>query len=228
MAHPSTLNNKAVHQIQDGRYHEAISTLTKALKTVKLVASGDAMISGTIEDESPESDFHCEFITTSRASSFLRIVEKGGICESSIFRDPIHITGALLPATALENCELLSYVILYNLALSHHLRSMEEQTERTQTECLQKALTLYEHAHHIMTNQEADVALLHTMAITSNLGNIHLMLGDEERAHRCSQHLLSTILYIVDAGEARKIEVLDGFFRNVMPLITNASSAPAA
>lgn len=231
MTHPSQLNNVAVKSIEAKDYTTAISTLTKALKVVKLIMSGDAMISdsdtGGCAETQITSGFYCDFVRSAPSSSFERTFENGGICSSSIFRDPIYMT-CHLPRAELERCELLSYVILYNLALSYHLRAMDEEEENLQVACLEKALTLYEHAHHILSSQEIDVSLLHTMAIASNLGHIHHVIGDERRAEMCFQHLLSTILYIVDCGEGGKIECLDGFFRNVMPLICQPSSAPAA
>lgn len=234
MIHPSQLNNAAVKSIEAKQYDAAISTLTKGLKMVKLVMSGDAMVTARESMECDErrirSGMACDFVRSSpSSSSFERTFENGGICSSSIFRDPICMASKCkLPRAELEKCEVLSYVILYNLALSYHLRGMDEEEQHLKIAYLQKALTLYEHAHHILSSQDIDVSLLHTMAIASNLGHIHHVIGDEERAQMCFQHLLSTILYVVDCGEGSKIETLDGFFRNVMPLICQSSSAAAA
>ena len=231
MAHPTDLNNAAVESIEAKDYMTAITTLTKALKRVKLIMSGDAMVSenDTIdcENDMARPNFYCDFVCSRPSSSFQRTFENGGICSSSIFRNPIRLARHL-PPVELQRCELLSYVILYNLALSYHLRAMDEEEESIRIACLEKALTLYEHAHHVLSSQEIDVSLLHTMAIASNLGHIHHVRGDERRAEMCFQHLLSTILYVVDCGEGGKIECLDGFFRNVMPLIGQSTSAPAA
>ena len=189
------------------------------------------MISDKLDEEAVETrltnGFSCDFVSSRSSASFERTVENGGFCSSSIFRDPIYVSSGL-PRSELDRCELLSYVILYNLALSYHLRAMDEEEDHLRNAYLDKALTLYEHAHHILSSQEIDVSLLHTMAIASNLGHIHHVIGDEQRAELCFQHLLSTILYVVDCGEGAKIKSLDGFFRNVMPLICTSSSAPAA
>jgi hypothetical protein len=233
MTNPSILNNTAVLQIQDGEYDTAISTLTKALRTVKLVMSGDAMIASHISDDDCKSSgllssrkFCCEF-SSSGASSFLRTFEEGRICKSSVFRDPIHIRGAV-PTSELERCEVISYAILYNLALTHHLESIDEPNQVLQRSLLHKSLALYEHAHHMLMKQDIDAPFLHTMALASNLGHTNHMLGDEERENLCFEYLLSTILYLVYYGEAEQINELDGFLTNIMPLISKDSSAPAA
>jgi hypothetical protein len=232
MMHPSQLNNEAVKSIEAKRYDVAISTLTKSLKMVQLAMSGDARVSFEesmdCEGTTIQNGMYCDFVGSSPSSSFERTVENGGICSSSIFRDPICMASGL-PQAELETCELVSYVILYNLALSYHLRGMENEEEHLRVAYLQKALTLYEHAHHILSSQApVDLSLLHTLAIASNLGHIHHVIGDEEKAQVCFQHLLSTILYIVDCGEGAKIEKLEDFVRIVMPFICNSSSAPAA
>ena len=228
---PSKLNNQAVFQIENKQYDESISTLTKALKTLKLVMSGDAMITNSpAECLDSESDapgyFSFEFLS-SGPSSFLRTVEKGSVCPGSVFQDPIFVSSST-HVSDLECCEKLSYVILFNLALAHHLRALLETEPRLQRLRLQKALILYEHAHQVLMNQNLEVSLLHTMAIASNLGHIHDNLGNESRARMCFEHLLSTILYLVDCGEGGKMKSLDGFFLNVMPLIAKCQSAPAA
>jgi tetratricopeptide (TPR) repeat protein len=228
MMHPSKLNKRGVFQINEGSYDDAVTTLTKALKTVKLAMPIDTSLDDTTcsNAESPSNDFHCEFVSKTGRSSFLvRSIENGRICQSSIFRDPIHISGSL---SVLESFERLSYVVLYNLALAYHLKATEEPVQRLQIFNLQKALRLYEHAHHVLMNQDHDMSLLHTMAITNNLGHIHHVLGDEDRAGLCFQHLLSTIIYMVDYGEAEEIKPFDGFFRNAMTVIAKSSSAPAA
>jgi hypothetical protein len=231
MMHPSQLNNVAVKSIEAKKYDVAIFKLTKSLKMVQLMMSRGAMIScresSDCEETRIRSGMLCDFKGSSPSSSFERTFENGGICSSSIFRDPICMASGL-PQAERDTCEVLSYVILYNLALSHHLRGMENEEEYLKVAYLEKALTLYEHAHHILSSQAIDLSLLHSMAIASNLGHIHHVIGDEEKAQMCFQHLLSTILYIVDCGEGAKIETLDGFFRIVMPLICNSSPAPAA
>lgn len=240
---PSKLNNQAVAEIGDNCFDEAKSTLTKALKRIQLVMmSGDVMITPDTADtgadeamaagedtggvgDSPR-EFCFDFLKCG-SSSFLTSAEDGRISPRSMFRDPIHLSSTIFDCE-IEHCEKLSCVILYNLALAHHLRAMEEQNETSRRSGLRKALTLYEHAHQILVSQEIDVSLLYSMAIVCNLGQIHHMTGNEPASQIYFQHLLSAILYAVDCGEGGKLKPLDGFFRNVMPLIARDSTAPAA
>jgi hypothetical protein len=242
---PSKLNNHAVAEIGANDFDKAISTLTKALKRIQLVImSGDVMITDTADTadaamamstdgEDMDGRYNssralCFEFLTCGSSSFLTSVENGRISPRSMFRDPIHLSSTVFDCE-IEQCEKLSCVIIYNLALAHHLRAMEEQNETSRQSHLHKALTLYEHAHQILVSEdEIHVSLLHSMAIACNLGHVHHMTGNEPASQVYFQHLLSAILYVVDCGEGGKLKLLDGFFCNVMSLIASVSSAPAA
>jgi hypothetical protein len=228
MNQPFKMSNQAVFQLEDENYDQAIATLTMALKALKAAMSGDSMVSEAIEAENDGSSFsiECEF-RSSGLPSFLETVPGWTNSPKSIFREPIFVTSPL-SETAQKDYDTLSYVVLYNLALAHHLRAMQELDPRSLLFRLQKALTLYEHAHQVLMNHEIEVTLMHTMAITSNLGHIQHVLGNESKASMCFQHLLSTILYVVDCGEGQKLQSLDGFFRNVMNLVAKETLAPAA
>lgn len=199
---------------------------------MKLIISGDARIQGSdrIKKDSKASNPVFEFGFVASASSSpsdidLEIMEMDPI----VFSDPLLVATSDLPQCEVEKCGLLSYVILYNLALSYHLRGMDEEVHHLRVAYLEKAMALYEHSHVILSNHHQHISLLHTMAITSNLGHIHQSVGDQERASRCFKHLLSIILYTVDCGGAQGIELfLDGFFQNVMALICSVNSAAAA
>jgi hypothetical protein len=229
---PSNLNNQAVADIGDDRFDEAISSLTMALKRIHLVMSGDIiMVTDSAmatrketdgEQDSPR-DFRFEFLACGSCS----FLTSGRLSSRSMFRDPIHLSSTVFDCES-EHCEKLACVIVYNLALAHHLRAMEEQNETSRQSLIRKALALYEHARQFLVGQDMDVSVLHSMAIACNLGHIHHMTGNDPASQMYFQHLLSAILYVVDCGEGEKVKSLHGFLLNVMPLISSVSTAPAA
>ena len=167
-----SLTKQGVDEIVEGTYADAVSTLTKALKTVKLAMTGDAMVADQDSKDCGQSEvtadeLHCEFTSNTPQSSFLRTCENGTrICKSSIFRDPINITGNVEGRVPdLGVFERLSYVILYNLALAYHLRAIEERESRLQTLNLQKALALYEHAKAFCRFKICSLDSLSSMAL---------------------------------------------------------------
>jgi hypothetical protein len=233
MTESYALNNDAAMCIRAGEYDNAISSLQRAVKKVRLAISGDLTPGLYLEDVETGADDDlpfCSFISTD-SSCFLKSVRNDS--QHTIFGSPISLNQAL-PVTNTLCCEKLSYVIVYNLALAHHLKAMTSQLSRRMTFItFERALRLYENAHCVlMGSPEIDVSILHTLALVCNLGHLHCVLGNKERSDLCYQNLLSTMIYLVDCGEVEDtIEgtiPLDGFFSNVMPLICNQASAPAA
>ena len=104
----------------------------------------------------------------------------------------------------------------------------------------QKALALYKSSHALLVRASDgwDVSILHSLAILSNLGHLYHTMGSQDKSELCYQNLLSTICCIVDsrAGTAPGSpdkdviteSLLDGFFRNVMPLLQKGGVAAAA
>ena len=170
----------------------------------------------------------------------------------SIFQDPIMVRGDHFRASLdIQICEELSYVIIYNLALAHHLKSVDlaaclscssssgsvltdrstKQLQNLRRVYLHKALSLYEHSHQILMKQSINIGVpvIHSMALVSNLSHIHHALGDHGKAEMCMQYLLSTIMYVIDCGKVDALgNSMDGFFNMILPLISGDVPAPAA
>jgi hypothetical protein len=148
-----------------------------------------------------------------------------------IFRSPICIQNGteLLPGTS--TYESLSFVVVYNLALAWHLKSVMFATdEASKTSMLRKALALYEHTTKIMSNGTLSGDPLPYMALACNMGALCLDLGCTQRFRACQSALLSTILCCVD-GEYTTSNwdlLLDGFLSNASHGVFVMITAPAA
>jgi tetratricopeptide (TPR) repeat protein len=132
----------------------------------------------------------------------------------------------------------LSLIILYNLALAHHLKaiSMISQSEcdalsspdKEKMQALKKALQLYQLAYQLQLDQNGGY-LRFTMIISNNLGEIHRVAGNAKKHIMLLHHLLSAIMFMVD----RKLVVLDstemdGFYHNVSQIMMSNKCAKAA
>lgn len=239
MAMPMEWNNRAASLVANGDCESAITCLTALLREVKsmIISLDDPMV---IADDASSSSHvaTCSFDVASmnKSSHFQEIMEQGGNCPGSIFRAPIVLTPS--PPREIDrkdeipyNYEFLSYVILYNLGLAHHMRGMEERDGSVkQGIFLQKAVMLYESAHQLLSREKFNLSLLHDMAIASNLGHIHYILGDADRASLCFQHLLSTMVYVMHCDESNGVAscVMGTFISNVMPFLYRSTSAAAA
>jgi hypothetical protein len=287
MMHPVKEINRISQLIVEEDYDAAILSLTKALKNIKLVLSGDAKIAMPKEPESIESEdqmsddanwiYQCDCkeeqdsrsSTTSsvfkydfhypsqNSSSFLKTSvavqgpsaaqheQNARIQTVCIFKNPLIVKGDCFGATLDSHlCEELSSVAIYNLALSHQLKAIALSTSSHHRDLLSsqaylyKALNLYEYSHQIFKNQAilVRVPAIHCMALVSNLGQIHHLLGDAAKAQQCNEYLLSVLMYTIDGRKAKNFEnrqkgehLVEGFLAIVQHLIiSNDCTAPAA
>ena len=120
----------------------------------------------------------------------------------------------------------LSFIQLYNLALTHHLCALSRPNPEP---FLRKALSLYELAYTIHVSEDVELTILQSMAIVNNLGQLHSKLNDFEKSQQCFENLLTTLMFVKDCGEQDSQHMLDGFLSNVMSLILcSPKPAPAA
>ncbi len=142
--------------------------------------------------------------------------------EISIFLNPIKIP-TKLPGTKLRST--LSLIVVFNLAICNHRDAIMKNMDRIE---LRKALQLYELAYAIQMQEGIDMTLTPTMIIMSNVGHIHKIMGNDDNAMQCFQHLLSTLMFLVEAGERDLVWEFDDFFENILRTIFANSPAAAA
>jgi tetratricopeptide (TPR) repeat protein len=247
------LNNRGALCIETGRYERAIATLTKALRLCKRVASDETCrcrFCGLDECMSMNQSVppHRSLTRQDAGSSFY------GDCDSSrrmprrsqeetsssedfecrggyIYRNPIHVS----PHSMQEGHSMgatLSLIVIFNLALAHHLAAVQNSMCQRR---LQKALQLYKLAYQLYQLYQLEeqpmqeVNLLHfTMIFANNLGEVHRTVNNRSEHMMFLQHLLSTIMYLVDCHIPAESIELDGFFRNTSQLILQKRCASAA
>jgi hypothetical protein len=211
------LNNRAAFYIQTGRYNWAISNLVKALKLTEQLRIGNS---------ATRTCKHCDLqacmtfsqscdSTSTRSQS---LISDESSEEGYIHRQPIRVT----PQAMEEGHSMtvtLPLIIIFNLALALHLSAMEEkQLDRMK---LTKVLQLYELAHRWQMEEgdEQDDCIHFTMIISNNLGEIHRAVENHSKYVKCLQHLLSTIMFMVDCQQNDDSSLeLDGFLCNTSQL----------
>ena len=126
---------------------------------------------------------------------------------------------------------LLSTAIIFNLALTYQLAGEQQAREqKNNTVFLQKAAKLYELAHSLHAEENMASANF-ILAAANNLGLIYHELRDTQMSKRYFQHLLTTLMFLVDCGQSGTASRhLDGFIRNATSqlLFKGDSAAPAA
>jgi len=226
-------NNKGIDCLRNTNYEEAISVFAKALREVRQLLNlppNSANVDDAITEEIGIQ--YASFIQISMlpdASSISLRHDKAPF----IFKDPIFFNSQPGPMTMPPCYKLyasLSYIMLYNLALTHHIQAVEAENEVSLTK-LRKALWLYEAALSIQMKENISLTVMQTMAIVNNIGHIHSVRKDTEKARDCFQRLLSAIMIVKDCiaeEQQESMQQLDGFLANVSPLILKQSCAGAA
>ena len=153
--------------------------------------------------------------------------------------------------------KVVSATIIFNLALAHHLASQEHQPsdpEKAKTQ-LQKAVKLYELAHKLQDDVavvSGSISQLFMLTTINNMAIAYHALEELETSQRLIQHLLSTMMYIIDVTSTWSSSsttmmmnssiinndadpsflfvksVYEGMFRNITPLLCGDYAAAAA
>ena len=258
----STLNNDAACLVQQEKFYEALIMLSTALDSLKRAIQDDTWKRSFIHPSSSSSSsssssrqrkiISSSFSLTFLSSSFIRDSPTSRPSHSSqdtaarrpyLFQAPIYIqTNNVCSWCYHKSIETVSYAIVYNLALCHHMSALYDHD----IELLQRTVKFYKNAKQLLLAiDETGVNWLHALAISNNMGHAYHLLCDESASQVYFQRLLNLIVYIIREsssgismdGPPERIPVLlsirhgflDGFLRNVMHLMGSPSCvAPAA
>ena len=148
-----------------------------------------------------------------------------------IFGSPLSLQASFLsdPSSQPRAATVLAYCILYNLALTHHLHAVSVQDPHKSWKHMQKAASLYELAHNLHVSEHIPQTYIETMAMINNLGHVFHFLGEIDKADKCSKHLLSCLMVVLDISDhGSDNEIVEGFLGNVLPLIVQSDQPAAA
>jgi tetratricopeptide (TPR) repeat protein len=219
------MNNEAALLTENGLYKEALKTLDVALSKLQKSLSNDdgdlemAFVPHSAVREQPQKPI----------SHFDDDAEMDG---DFIYRSPIRSNGnGNSNSTSSEEEEVdldVSIIILFNMALANHLRAIEGKNG-VNTQRLRKALKLYEFSFLMQMRGSGQLNMTQVLALVNNCGQIYKQLNLERKASKFFQHLLSTIMTMVEIGEAQEVEQMDGFLWTASQLIlVDPALAPAA
>jgi tetratricopeptide (TPR) repeat protein len=196
-------NNEGASLIESGNYNEASQMLCKALRLIR----HDGKSSSSSIEKSETSLKECQ------------IQDK--------FRDPdepfVYSNPVFLQKKSTDSAGI-SMTILFNLAIANHLRAMKD--ENNSNARLQRALKLYELVYAIQNTNTRGLPLTQCLGLVNNCGHIHKQLNREAKANRLFQHLLTTLMLMVQQGE--EIPEAEGFFSTTSHLILQGPAAARA
>lgn len=232
------INNEGVELLKKSQYGPAISSFSIALAKVKemLVTDEDETQAST-QDESAsirESSTSHSPGSTSSSDCTLSRTKSISSSEKMIALDPNHRSIFCHPITLSEKCEKnsrdafnkYSFAMMFNVALAHHLGGLECTKSREAK--LRKALRLYEFAYSIHMQADVQLQITYALGMVNNLGHIQEALGEQQKAQKCFQQLLSTLMYALESGEGNCKGEWDIFLHNITHLVLRNTDMAAA
>ena len=229
-------NNLGVVQLESGRFVEATQCFTAALDFMKSILDQE------IHSPSPTTIVgNCSTPTSnSRAnqSQACRVrvcaptanpaippnqdheisLHPASSSPDYVFQSPIYFSEEALINNRLPLANLV-LSLLFNLALSHHSIAMQDPTA---THSLQPALLHYLLAFSVQVQHGIDLSSIHTLGLINNVSQLLNCMGDKERAQRCFEYLLSSLMLLVDQSRGH---LEPPVMRLVERLVQNAACA---
>jgi tetratricopeptide (TPR) repeat protein len=221
------MNNKGANYIQSGSYGKALETLSDALRVVTKYLeehtnqdNEDDDLFGEFErshierQEAEKPAAVCDAIPTlvkeavrQDANDALLLDDDDSI-DIFVYRRPFRVTSLCTK----DDCFALSVVLVFNLALAHHLKAIHDDNNPKR---LRVALQLYKlgsSMKHQSNNRR--LGIMNTIAVANNCGHIYKQLQRTKMAKEFFQHVLSTLMMMFEYGDDVEVDQLDGFLKN--------------
>jgi hypothetical protein len=219
------MNNRASHLIENDRFDEALEVLSQALSAVQTgLENAQAQESKQVDSENNtcgpmySPDLECREATLKRR---LTSLEK---LEGFIYWHPMQAVG--IPSSGGSRC--LSVIIIFNLALCCHLMALKKDCIKFESRLL-ASLKLYELGLSLhMKGNNLYLDMTCALAMVNNCSQIYKIMNRPRKAKRFMGHMLSSLMIMVEGGQADALDELDGFLRNASNLILRGSVAAAA
>jgi tetratricopeptide (TPR) repeat protein len=212
------LNNGAAALFETENYDEAVSMLKQAFAMNKSLV--------LVKKETSRSNNNNNVLHKCCTSTVPDDTMTGDddSSEDYIYRKPITIAVTSAINAGYDIHVTLSAIIIFNLALAHHLSGMFLKYDANRnSENLEKAVTLYSLALQVVVAEQRRLASDVTMfllAIFNNIGHIHKTLGETKVANSFFERMLITLLYLSECqGWEGSKSLSECFFRNTTHLI---------
>ena len=133
----------------------------------------------------------------------------------------IYDHGIVIPASADAYSSMVAAILIFNCALAHQLFAQHTFYNDCSRRHLWKAKLLYELAHRFCRE---DLSFLFHFVVLNNIAMIEAKIGETEVSAQRFEHLLASLMVMVDRGNTERVRHVQGFLANVI----TTDTAPAA
>jgi tetratricopeptide (TPR) repeat protein len=218
------MNNEAALLLESGHYKRALSILIKALATVQteLASKEPDETDDSKGGNSQSAVYSCRPARAQQLKS--KAIENFEESDHDfIYRHPIRAIH--LPLQDEEY--IISVILVFNMALSHHLTAIEGERGDYENQLL-GALKLYELGFCMQMRGDVHMDMTYALAMVNNCAQIYKAMNRQQKAQKFFRHMLSSLMMMIENGEAETVDELDGFLWNASRLILEKAVAPAA
>ena len=221
------LNNRAAALLNDKEYSRAISLFGRALSLARnMVAHTNEQVS----EGPPLAAMSFDLCMKASQNAFSKDLDRNDFKEAGpyLYQQPL-LVPTKIPHVQRSHT-LMSVILIFNTALAYHMVTKQLLDESLPNEhFVRKSIQLYHLAYTLCDDETCGSSPNFFMAIANNLGLLYQENHCTDKAHTCFEHLLSTLLYLVDSCQAEDLD--EGYFENTAHLIFKEkenSLAPAA
>lgn len=207
------LNNKACSLIDINLLDEAVESLSKALSLVQndvheIEEGGSENASKLVKTDCPKG---CAKVCPSN-KKLKRRKELDGL-ESFMYHNALYVH----QIPSVQEHRFLSVVIIFNFALCYHLMALQATDQKAKADKLNAALSLYEVAVTMQMEPSFHVHMetmaTYFMAMVNNSAHIYELLDRPHKAQQFRNQMLSSIMVMIEKGEAHNLDEFEGFFQ---------------
>ncbi|KAG7372485.1 hypothetical protein IV203_018628 [Nitzschia inconspicua] len=227
------LNNQGARYIASVDYHSAIDCLSRALYSSRsCVHRPIANINQATLDISFLMEKGYNKMKTAMENEEQSVERETP--SDFIYSSPIYVPESALLTPGLSTEVAISSIVIFNLALAHHLFAVQDQHQCPKQETmtlLAKSMKLYELAIELQQQDAilytANYSSLFILSSLNNLRNVYRMLDNDNASQCCYQHLLSLLMYLnFHEGCFKTSKDYSAFFNNALQ--QSVGAAPAA
>jgi tetratricopeptide (TPR) repeat protein len=220
------INNTAGVLLNEGNFEQAISVFGRALHFARHLMSQSQQERSEPALAAMILDRYMEQTVSRPAMDNSDSADKSiDTSEAFMYKRPLFVSGNL--PCAYESQIFMSVVLIFNTALTYQMAADQLVKESLNNSLfVRKSIKLYRLAYNIYHEETFGSSPYFCMAIVNNLGLLYQKNRCSDKAEKCFQHLLSTLMFLVDCKE--NMEKFQGYFENTAHLIFKKEHSAAS
>jgi tetratricopeptide (TPR) repeat protein len=186
-------NNRAISEMQRGKYELSIRQLSRALQLFKDLNT----VYNVQRPSSTENDMAPREICDDLGRHLSGLLCSDGGCDRMKEGPYLFTRGLSIPRRAAQSSQsnvLMIKVTMFNLGLSHQMMAAQRSGAEA-GKYLDKAGKLYQLCYQVKTQMHPEAQRDFLLALINNLGIVHFKMQETDHTLRCFHGLITMVMY---------------------------------